>query len=433
VVSTRVGFASDILVDGDNGFVVERDAASVGTRLAELASQPLDEWRHRARRTAEQYAWPLIARRYLALIESLRPESAEGSDSRSGANVMTARLRILHAIRSDGFSGVEQFVLRLALAQAADGHDVSVIGGATDRMRPRLAEAGIDHVPAARTIEVTRAVRKLRGEFDVVNTHMTAAEVGTTAALWFIRRSRRPAVVATRHFAKARGRVGPVPIGPFVRGRIDSQISISRAVADSVDGPSTVVHSGIENRPLCDVSVRERIVLMAQRLQPEKRTDVGIRAFAASGLADDGWILEVAGIGPERDALESLADELGIASAVEFLGYRADLPQVMNRAGLLIAPCPVEGLGLTLLEAMAGGLPVVAAGAAGHLDLLAGLDPRAMFPPGDVDAAARNLRSLAEDEPGRNALALAARKRQQREFSMRAQVAATEAVYRSAR
>ena len=101
-------------------------------------------------------------------------------------------------------------------------------------------------------------------------------------------------------------------------------------------------------------------------------------------------------------------------SAVEFLGYRADLPLVMDRAGLLIAPCPVEGLGLTLLEAMAGGLPVVAAGAAGHLDVLAGLDPRAMFPPGDVDAAARNLRSLAEDEPGRNALALAAHKRQQR-------------------
>ncbi|MDQ0577123.1 glycosyltransferase family 4 protein [Agromyces albus] len=436
VVSTRVGFAPDILVDGDNGFIVERNAASVGTRLAELASQPLDEWRHRTRRTAEQYAWPQIARRYLALIESLRRDSAEGEDSDvslGDGNKMTRPLRILHAIRSDGFSGVEQFVLRLALAQAADGHRVTVIGGATDRMRPPLAEAGIEHVPAARTIEVTRAVRELRGGFDVVNTHMTAAEVGMAVALWFTRRSRRPAVVATRHFAKARGRVGPVPIGPFVRRRIDGQISISRAVADSADGPSIVVHSGIESRPLRDVTLRERVVLMAQRLQPEKRTDVGIRAFAASGLADDGWTLEIAGIGPGREALESLAEELGISSAVEFLGYRGDLPQVMDRAGILIAPCPVEGLGLTLLEAMAGGLPVVAASAAGHLDVLAGLDPRAMFPPGDADAAARNLRSLAEDDTGRNALSLAVRKRQQGEFSLRAQAAATEAVYLSAR
>ena len=133
VVSTRVGFAPDILVDGENGFIVERDATSVGTRLAELASQPLEEWRGRARRTAEQYAWPRVARRYLDLVESLGGGSAPApADPRP--------LRILHAIRSDGFSGVEQFVLRLALAQAADGHRVTVIGGATDRMRPALAD-----------------------------------------------------------------------------------------------------------------------------------------------------------------------------------------------------------------------------------------------------------------------------------------------------
>jgi glycosyltransferase involved in cell wall biosynthesis len=426
VVSTRVGFAPDILVDGENGFMVERDATSVGARLAELASQPLEAWRGRARRTAEQYAWPRVARRYLDLVESLSGGSAPApADPRP--------LRILHAVRSDGFSGVEQFVLRLAIAQAADGHRVTVIGGATDRMRPALTDAGIDHVPAARTLEVTRAVRRLRRKVDVVNTHMTAADIGTAAALWFTRRPRRPFVVATRHFAKARGRVGPVPIGPLVRRRLDAQIAISTAVADTVDGASTVVHTGIENRRVWDTTLRERVVLIAQRLQPEKRTDVGIRAFAASRLADDGWTLEIAGAGPERAALKALADQLGIGEATRFLGYRADLPQVMERAGLLIAPCPVEGLGLTALEAMAGGLPVVAAGAAGHLDLLTGLDPRAMFPPGDVEGAARNLRSLAHDERGRSALAVGARRRQQQTFSLRAQTAATEAVYRRTR
>ncbi|MFE5670510.1 glycosyltransferase family 4 protein [Agromyces sp. NPDC056523] len=424
VVSTRVGFAPDVLVDGENGFLVERDAASVGARLHQLSQADAAPWRVRARRTAEVYSWPRVARQYLDLVESL------ASDRASTAG---GPLRILHAIRSDGFSGVEQFVLRLALAQATDGHRVTVIGGATDRMRPALAEVGIDHVPAARTIEVTRAVRRLCRTVEVVNTHMTAADVGTALALWFVRRSRRPAVVATRHFAKPRGRVGPVPIDLVVRRRLDAQIAISRGVADAVDGASTVVHTGIENRPLRDVAVRDRVVLIAQRLQPEKRTDVGIRAFAASGLAADGWTLEIAGAGPERAELERLADELDIGAATRFLGYRTDLPLVLDRAGLLIAPCPVEGLGLTALEAMASGLPVVAAGAAGHLDLLSGLDARALFPPGDIDAAARNLRSLAEDEPGRNSLSLAARKRQQQEFSLRSQTDATEAVYRRAR
>ena len=170
---------------------------------------------------------------------------------------------------------------------------------------------------------------------------------------------------------------------------------------------------------------------MAQRLQPEKRTDIGIRAFAASRLPDDGWTLEIAGAGPEREALEALAQSVGVAGSVRFLGYRSDVPALMDRARLLLAPCPVEGLGLTLLEAMAGGLPFVAAASAGHLDPLAGLDPRAGFPPGDIDEAARHLRSLAHDHAGRNALAIAARDRQQRDFSVRNQVSATDAVYRS--
>ncbi|BDZ54907.1 glycosyltransferase family 4 protein [Agromyces marinus] len=345
---------------------------------------------------------------------------------------MSPPLRILHAVRSDGFSGVEQFVLRLARVQAADGHAVHVIGGDPPRMRPGLDAAGVAHTPAARTFEVLRAVRGLADEVDVVNTHMTAADVATVAALATRRRARRPAVVATCHFARPRGRVGPVPIDALVRGRIDAQIAISSAVAVAVDGASTVVHTGIDPRPAGDPAARERTVLMAQRLQPEKRTDVGVRAFAASGLAADGWALDIAGIGPEREPLERLVDELGIAASVRFSGYRTDLPELLTRAGMLLAPCPVEGLGLTLLEAMASGLPPVAADAAGHVELLAGLDDRARFPAGDADAAGERLRSLAADPGARAALGAAARDRQQAEFSLRAQADGTDAVYREA-
>ena len=345
---------------------------------------------------------------------------------------MSDRLRILHAIRSDGFSGVEQFVLRLARTQAADGHDVTVIGGDPPRMRPGLYELGVAHLPAARTQEVARAVRRLARDVDVVNTHMTAADVAAVEALAPFSRSRRPALIATRHFARPRGRVGPVPIDGLVRRWIDAQISISAAVAAAIDGPSTVVHTGIESRPAGDPAARAQTVLMAQRLQPEKRTDVGVRAFAASGLGAEGWMLDVAGIGPEREALASLAAELGVATSVRFSGYRTDLPDLLARAGLLLAPCPVEGLGLTLLEAMASGLPPVAADAAGHVELLAGLDPRCRFTADDAETGGSRLRALATDPEGRAALGAAARERQQAHFSLRAQADGTEAVYREA-
>ena len=345
---------------------------------------------------------------------------------------MRHRLRILHAIRSDGFSGVEQFVLRLARTQAADGHQVTVIGGDPPRMRPGLDEVGVAHMPAARTQEVARAMRPLARDVDVVNTHMTAADVAAVEALAPIPRSRRPALIATCHFARPRGRLGPVPIDGLVRRWIDAQISISAAVAAAIAGPSTVVHTGIESRPAGDPTARERTVLMAQRLQPEKRTDVGVRAFAASGLAADGWVLDIAGIGPEREALERLAAELGVEASVRFSGYRTDLPDVLGRAGLLLAPCPVEGFGLTLLEAMASGLPPVAADAAGHVELLAGLDPRCRFTADDAESGGARLRALAADSAGRAALGAAARQRQQAHFSLRAQADGTEAVYREA-
>ena len=345
---------------------------------------------------------------------------------------MTGPLRILHAIRSDGFAGVEQFVLRLAFAQASDGHRVAVIGGAVDRMRPALDDAGVAHTPAARTIEVLRAVRLAAADVDIVNSHMTAADVAASAALATRRRAHRPALVATRHFAKPRGRIGPVPIDGLLAGRIDAQISISAAVATAIDGSSTIVHTGVDARPSGDGRPRDRTVLVAQRLEPEKHTHIAIRAFAASGLATDGWSLEVAGVGSERDALARLVTEVGLDGTTRFTGFRPDLPAVMDRAGILVAPCPVEGLGLTVLEAMAGGLPVLAAAAGGHGELLGGLDDRALFVADDVDDAARRLRALARDEAGRRALGDAERHRQQDGFSTRAQAAATEAVYREA-
>lgn len=338
-------------------------------------------------------------------------------------------LSIVHAIRSDGFSGVERYVLRLAAAQARAGARVHVIGGDPERMRAPLAERAITHTSAARTPEVITALRAWPGRCDVVNTHMTAADLAAFAA--FAGRRRRPAVVSTRHFASARGRIGPLPIDRVVGGTIDAELSISAAVAQAIGRPSTIVHSGLDPRRPTEV-LRGRVVLIAQRLQPEKQTLLGLEAFARSGLADADWGLWIAGIGPERASLESRAAALGIAASVRFLGYRSDVPDLMDECGILMAPCPVEGLGLTVLEAMQSALPVAAARAGGHIEVLEGLDDRALFAPGDADAAARALRSLAEDEVGRARLGAAEQARQRADYTIDEQVRGTDAVYRAA-
>ncbi len=338
-------------------------------------------------------------------------------------------LRILHAIRSDGYAGVERFVARLALAQADAGHAVHVVGGDEPRMRPELDRQGIGFTPAIRAQDVAWAVRRHRRDVDVVNTHMTAADLAAAVALWGD--CRRPAFVATRHFSRPRGTLGPLRYDRIVERIVDAEIAISRAVAESIGVPASVVHSGVPVQPPV-TSPRERTVLVAQRLQPEKRTDVALLAFAESGIAAEGWRLQVAGDGRELDSLVALTHSLGIDASVTFLGFRSDVPDLMRRAGILLAPCPVEGLGLSVLEAMALGLPVVAARAGGHIELLEALDPRSLFSPHDAGDAGGRLRSLAADAEARAALGIAVRARQLAAFSVDGQVKGTDAVYRAA-
>ncbi|UNK70141.1 glycosyltransferase [Microbacterium sp. H1-D42] len=340
---------------------------------------------------------------------------------------MTA-LRILHVMVSDRFAGVEQFVRRLASTQAADGHQVYVAGGAPEMLARPLQDADVRFAPAANLREALKAIRST--EVDVVNSHMTSADLA--AVLSRLAGRQRPALVSTRHFAMRRGSRGPAAAYRLIERMLDAEIAISKAVADSIHVPSTIVYPGVD--PVdAEGAVRERTVLMAQRLQPEKDTALGIRAFAVSGIADEGWRLQIAGVGAEEAELRRLVDELGMNDSVTFLGFRDDLPQLMVRAGMLLATAPYEHFGLTVLEAMALRLPVVASGAAGHAEMLGDVADSALFVPGNNNAAAEQLRRLAGIGPiMRSRIAAAQLEQQKRSFTLRAQADGTEAVYRRA-
>jgi UDP-glucose:(heptosyl)LPS alpha-1,3-glucosyltransferase len=95
VVTTRVGYAPEIVVDGDNGYLVDRDARAVGERLEELAGLDEDElaaFRRRARASVEGHSWRATAERYLALAEELLAERAAttGHGATGGAQARAA-------------------------------------------------------------------------------------------------------------------------------------------------------------------------------------------------------------------------------------------------------------------------------------------------------------------------------------------------------
>ncbi len=338
-----------------------------------------------------------------------------------------AALRIVHVCCTHAFAGVERHVSELAAAQTGSGHRVTIIGGHPARVQ-EVAGPAVRVLPGHTIPVAMRSIRRLTAKPDILNVHLTAAEVAVALS----RRTRGVAVVSTRHIALPRGarRLGRPAVWWGAR-RVDAQIAVSRFVAERVDGESRVVLSGVQPDPgRVTAAERRPVVLVAQRFEREKETDVAVRAYARSGLAREGWRLLLAGDGALRGELEELVRTLGLVGDVDFLGYRDDVWDLMRSSGLFLAPDTDEAFGLSVVEAMARGLPVVAAGSGAHLETVGSVPDAALFGPGDVDDAARVLRDLALSPDAREQYGAALQAAQRERFTVDEQARRTDAVYR---
>ncbi|WP_447007508.1 glycosyltransferase family 4 protein [Saccharothrix isguenensis] len=137
-----------------------------------------------------------------------------------------------------------------------------------------------------------------------------------------------------------------------------------------------------------------------------------LAALALPGVMPADATLTVVGDGPERARSEELARALG--GRVTFLGFRADVPEVLRHHDALVLPSTMEQQPLVVAEAMAAGKPVVATDTGGVADMLGGPDDAvALAAPGDVDQLAERLRELfADPDPAHIGKRLAERARE---------------------
>jgi sugar transferase (PEP-CTERM/EpsH1 system associated) len=106
------------------------------------------------------------------------------------------------------------------------------------------------------------------------------------------------------------------------------------------------------------------------RLSPEKQHSVLLDAMGLLGGTASTSVLVVVGGGPIRAQLEAQAVEAGISDRVFFLGERRDVPRLLKLFDVFVLSSRLEGLSLTLLEAMAAGLPVVATDVGGNAEVV---------------------------------------------------------------
>lgn len=151
-------------------------------------------------------------------------------------------------------------------------------------------------------------------------------------------------------------------------------------------------------------------ILCVAHLYPRKDLATLLRAVA---LLRTRAVLRVIGNGPEFGRLQRLSRESGITDRVSFLDHVpfAELAGEYRRADLFCLPSRQEGFGIVLLEAMAAGLPIVAARAAAIPEVVPDGECGVLVEPGDAAGFARAIDSLLADNTARGRFAEAGRKR----------------------
>ncbi|NOZ00492.1 MAG: glycosyltransferase family 4 protein, partial [Deltaproteobacteria bacterium] len=157
-------------------------------------------------------------------------------------------------------------------------------------------------------------------------------------------------------------------------------------------------------------SIHEPVrVLYVGQIHPYKGVHTLVEAFVRLHEIEGGrWRLTIVGEGPD-DYVKDLrvsAESTGGACAFNGKATYAELPAIYRDHDIFVFPSTsVEAFGLTQLEAMCSGLPVVATSEGGHGEVLVDGDNALIFPQGDADALAKRLKRLSDDEPLRRSLA----------------------------
>jgi glycosyltransferase involved in cell wall biosynthesis len=358
-------------------------------------------------------------------------------------------LRVLHVDSGREWRGGQAQVAYLLSGLAGRGYRQGLAAPPASPLLERARGLGVEAFPTAlrgdADLGAFLALRSTMKSFapDIVHAHSAGAHGVSMAAARSagIRRT-----VVTRRLDL------PVGRSPFSRAKyrhgVARYIAISRRVRDSLveggvePGRIRVVYSGVpvagvprSDDPAARAAARARLGVSAGALTcglvgaftSQKGQDVAIAALARTERKDLRLVL--VGDGADRSSLERQAADAGVADRVLFAGFRDDVPHLWPAFDFVAAPSRHEGLGTSVLEAMAAGQAVVATRVAEFDDMLDEGRAGLLVPSEDPAALARALDRLAGDAALRATLGGAARERVGR-YAVEGMVTGTDSVYR---
>jgi glycosyltransferase involved in cell wall biosynthesis len=357
-------------------------------------------------------------------------------------------LKVLHVDTARSWRGGQNQVLLTSLGMAERGHEVTLACRAGGELLARADAARVRTRPALfqgdlgpfGILGLMRALIEARP--DVMQLHDPHA---VSAGLVARRLARSKAfIIATR---RVDFRLRSLPSRLKYRA-CDRVIAVSRAIAevltaDGIPDPRVrLVYEGVPDRvpvgggaqalEALGVPAGSPVVGNVAALTGHKDHVTLIEATALLRERLPRVVVVIAGEGELRGPLETRARDLGLSKSVIFAGFRTDLDRLMPAFTVFCLSSHMEGLGTSLLDAMAFGRPVVATAAGGIPEVVEDGKTGLLVPPRDPRALADALHVLLTDEARARALGAAGRRRFLASFSAAHMVEETLKIYAEA-
>jgi N-acetyl-alpha-D-glucosaminyl L-malate synthase BshA len=154
----------------------------------------------------------------------------------------------------------------------------------------------------------------------------------------------------------------------------------------------------------------DKVLLHVSNFRPVKRVLDVVRIFERVHREVPSLLL-MAGEGPERASAQALARRLGVLDRVRFLGRQDHVHDLMAKADVFLLPSELESFGLSALEAMASGVPVVGSDAGGLPEVVKHTETGFLLPVGDIEGMAARTLEILKDEEHQRCLGQAGRRR----------------------
>lgn len=314
-------------------------------------------------------------------------------------------MRILHVITSLEIGGAQKLLTDLLPLQAiSENVTLLVYERICNDFEKTLEQADINIICLEEhnfyNPKVVLKLRKIFKDYDIVHAHLFPTIYWASLAA----RGLKTKLIYTEHstFNSRRNKWYFRPIERFMYKRYDKIISISRQTQEALtlwlgenDERFIIIENGVDTKKFSSIKtpVIPGSLIMVSRFATSKDQETVIKAMK---YIDKKAILRFVGDGENRINCEKITKELGLTDRIQFLGARSDIAELISSAYIGIQSSKWEGFGLTAVEIMSCGKPVVASDVEGLKQVVEGAG--LIFKCGNVIELADIINNLLNDK-----------------------------------